>query len=164
MGNCIALSKPNREILWDDSLEDHRTPIRIAKTDGKVLEYHGASVLVRDFLPDFDGSGVGVSQQASQHLRPEHELRIGSAYYLLPLGTTSLTSRDEDPLAEDTKVLDSSCRRVKVVVKKQQLQELVSMTISVEEVLSEILRREDRRISSPRSWEPQLETIFEGSE
>lgn len=109
-----------------------------------------------------DGYGVGVSQQASQHLPPEHDLRIGSVYYLLPLGTTSL--KDEDALAEDTKVLGSSCKRIKVVIKKQQLQELLSKAISVEEVLSGILKREDCSISNPGSWKPQLETILEGSE
>lgn len=164
MGNCIALSKPNREILWDDDLEDHRT-LRIVKTDDKVLEYHGESILVRDLLPDFDGYGVGVSQQASQHLPPEHELRIGSAvHYPLLLGATSPTSKDEDPLAEETKVLGGTCKRIKVVIKKQELQELLSKTISFEEVLSGILKREDRSINSPRSWKPQLETICEGKE
>ncbi|KAG1359150.1 hypothetical protein COCNU_08G005960 [Cocos nucifera] len=164
MGNCIALSKPNREILWDDSLEDHRT-LWIVKTDGKVLEYHGECILVRDLLLDFDGYGVGVSQQASQHLPPEHQLRIGSVYYLLPLGATSLTSKDEDPLSEDTNILGSSCKRIKVVIKRHELQELLSKTISVEEALSRILKMEDRSFhDSPRSWKPQLETILEGCE
>lgn len=123
--------------------------LKIVKMDGKVLEYK-TSLLVKDLLVSFKGCGVGVTQKCTQYLPPDYELKLGHFYYLLPLDNL-------EPL--------DGVKRIKVVISKQQLQELLSKKVSVEEVLLGSMQRS--AFGSPHSmssWRPVLETITEGNE
>ncbi|XP_077249291.1 uncharacterized protein LOC143888764 [Tasmannia lanceolata] len=144
MGNCLALIRPSME----------EKVLRIVKMDGKILEYR-APVLVKDLLFNFDGYGIGISQNASQHLPSYHELKVGHMYYLLS-SPVKRSLIDEDPPV--------GLKRIKVVISKKQLQELMAKTISVEEVISGLHKGEWDGIDSTKSWSPKLETIPEGSE
>jgi len=152
MGTCISLSRLNEEILTELSPQERKI-LRVVKMDGKVLEYR-ASIHVRDVQLKFKGYGVGVSRRATQLLPLNHELRLGGVYYLLPLDVRVRSSEQGN----------RSKRMIRVVVTKQQLQEVLSKNTSVEEVLHELQRPEKISTGSWRSWKPQLETIEETSE
>ncbi|KAJ0964144.1 hypothetical protein J5N97_029266 [Dioscorea zingiberensis] len=144
MGNCVGVFNPKRGTTWH-CMEEEEQVLRIVKVDGKVLEY-STSVLVRDLISKFDGYGIGVSRGSSRCLTPEHELRVGRVYYLLPLAKDS-TDHEDQKKSDDIGV----SRRIKVVLTKQQVQEL----------LSRLQNKEEESGSYGASWKPQLETIFE---
>jgi hypothetical protein len=54
-------------------------------------------------------------------------------------------------------------KRIKVVITKQQLQQLLKKEISLEEVLLG-LEQKSSSLDSPRNWKPKLESIPEGLE
>lgn len=159
MGNCLVFLGPNRS-LWV-GLANSNKVLRIVKTDGKILEYH-VSILVKDLLLNFQGFGVGISQKASHHLPPHYELRIGHIYYLLP-STVSVTSAEERSPKTSTDSTGES-KQIKLIITKQQLQELLSKKISVEDVLSSCQRDALDGIDCTLNWRPKLETIPEGNE
>ncbi|KAJ4953549.1 hypothetical protein NE237_030381 [Protea cynaroides] len=152
MGNCYTLCRPLRSSTGLDKV------IRIAKSDGKMLEYR-APILVRDVLATLgDYSDVGISKEASKHesLPSDYELKIGNVYYLIPSSAATF------PLICHKK------KQIKVSITKQQLQELLSKTVTVEELLS-VCTGLDKKgawesVDSPTSWRPKLETILEGCE
>ncbi|KAM1127020.1 uncharacterized protein LOC126629727 [Malus sylvestris] len=123
MGNCLVLSKEDKVL-------------KVLKTDGKVLEFR-APTLVKDILSNFSGVGIGLSKQASEQLSPDCKLKPGKVYYMTPLPG----SAENDSAAT---------RRIKMVITKQRLQELLTKKISVQEVLS------DSKI-----WKPKLKSIPE---
>ena len=123
MGNCLVLSKENKVL-------------RVLKTDGKALELR-APALVKDILSNFSGVGISLSKQASEQLSPDCKLKLGKVYYMIPLPV----SAENDSAAT---------RRIKMVITKQQLQQLLTKKISLQEVLS------DSKI-----WKPKLKSIPE---
>lgn len=118
--------------------------------DGKILEYK-TSLLVKDLLFSFQGCGVAVTQKSTQYLPPDYKLKLGHFYYLLPL--------------DNLRPVDG-VKRIKVVISKQQLQELLSKKVSVEEVLLDSMQTSANFGSQhcTSSWRPVLETITEGNE
>lgn len=147
MGNYFALCIPcRRKCLW------------IVKMDGKKIQFRGP-ILVSDVLPNFSGLGVGESREALQHLPSNYELKIGRVYYLLP-GPASSRGCDVSAMDDEEQKASGVPKRIKVVITRQQLQELLSKKISVAELL--LSRPADS--SSLGNWKPKLDTIPEGIE
>ncbi|KAF8412063.1 hypothetical protein HHK36_000016 [Tetracentron sinense] len=159
MGNCFALCRPN----WNSSdrvatTGHHRINVlRVVKTDGKILEYR-ASILVKDLLVNFSGYGVSLSKEASQHLTPNYELKIGQLCYLLP------SPGSVNPTGISSDCTSVRIKRIKVIITKQQLQELLSKKASVEEMLTGLRKGIWDGVDSSPSWRPKLKTILEESE
>lgn len=149
MGNCVTIMSLRRSTTEHYNEEENLNDqvLRIVKVDGKVLEYT-TRLLVRDLLLNYDGYGVSVSPGASRCLSPEHELRVGRVYHLIPLAKK--VDNCEDEKSDGV----SSSRRIKVVLTKKQVQELLSKIQKEHEQESESCRA---------SWKPKLETIFEES-
>ncbi|KAM1070415.1 hypothetical protein ACFX13_002258 [Malus domestica] len=140
MGNYLVLSKEDKVL-------------RVLKTDGKVLEFR-APTLVKDILSNFSGVGISLSKQASEQLSPDYKLKLGKVYYMIPLPS----SAENDSAAT---------RRIKIVVTKQRLQELLTKQISVEEVLSASgpeKKASSSCVDSSKIWKPKLKSITEGIE
>ncbi|KAL6320437.1 hypothetical protein AAG906_007134 [Vitis piasezkii] len=151
MGNCFALCiLSKRRVLW------------VVKRDGKMIQFRGP-ILVKDVLVNFSGLGVGVSREALQHLPSDYELKIGKVYYLLPCPCSSggsVSAPEVSSMADDGGQKGSGMKRIKVVITKQQLQDLLSKQISLEE----LLLSQSVDLSSPRNWKPKLDPIPEGIE
>ncbi|XP_068649599.1 uncharacterized protein [Aristolochia californica] len=156
MGNCLYVesSKPNTDNSGDERI------LRVVKKDGKILEYT-KSIPVKDVLLDFDHCGIGLTQNASQLLPLNHELKVGQLYYLLP--SVGEKESDEETPA-DGSVGGDGIKRIKVVITKQQLQQLMSKKLSMEEVLSGLQGCLWNDVDSETTWKPKLDTIPEGSE
>ncbi|KAK1307494.1 hypothetical protein QJS10_CPA10g00673 [Acorus calamus] len=150
MGNCVVLLRSPPERL-----------LRIVKSDGKILEYK-TSTLVREILVNFKGYAIGSSRKAMKYLPPEHQLRVGRVYYLLPLVIPSSASADRSVQAKAEN--QGGCTRIKVIITKQQLQELLLKKSSVEEVFIGMEKGVVDSLQSIASWRPMLETIPEGCE
>ncbi|KAL4347556.1 hypothetical protein GQ457_17G023150 [Hibiscus cannabinus] len=101
--------------------------VRVVKIDGKMLEFK-APLLVQDVL---------VSKTVSPHLPRNYELKMGSA--------TSSSVADTQQAG--------GVKRIKVVITKQELQQLLNKKVSVAEVLA--------GLEKPRNWKPKLESILE---
>ncbi|XP_054789239.1 uncharacterized protein LOC129294778 [Prosopis cineraria] len=145
MGNCLALCDP----CSGSALAQQGTIVRVTKPDGKILEFR-TPVVVRQILEDFPALILCVSKEASDPLSPDHELKAGRLYYLLP----NLSSPGNTNAG-------SGMKRVKIVITKQQLEQLVAKQISLEDVLSDV---QSRTLDLPCSWRPQLDSIPEGNE
>lgn len=161
MGNCSALGKPKRKSIIMSCAPkgpkpmckcNHHEVLRVMKTDGKILEYT-RPMLVKNVLMNFPGYGIGLSKRPLRQLPLNYELKVGHVYYLLPLSSSDYSSSSLG--MEGT---SSGTKRIKVIITKQQLEELLSKKISVEEKLLEIQKESMSR------WRPVLETIPEGSE
>ncbi|KAH7543750.1 hypothetical protein ACOSQ2_031862 [Xanthoceras sorbifolium] len=144
----------------------HKKVVRIVKMDGKILEMK-SPVKVEEILRSFSGSGIdGVSEKLAPEFLPlNHQLKLGKVYYVLP----SVTSDKEKAVeAEAEAEAGGGVRRIKVVITKKQLQQLLEKQLSVEEVLLTVGRRRRSaswEVDSPTSnWKPKLEAIPEGSE
>lgn len=134
----------------------------MVKRDGKMIQFRGP-ILVKDVLVNFSGLGVGVSREALQHLPSDYELKIGKVYYLLPCPCSSggsVSAPEVSSVADDGGQKGSGMKRIKVVITKQQLQDLLSKQISLEE----LLLSQSVDLSSPRNWKPKLDPIPEGIE
>uniref|UniRef100_A0A7N2KVE3 Uncharacterized protein n=1 Tax=Quercus lobata TaxID=97700 RepID=A0A7N2KVE3_QUELO len=159
MGNCSALGKPKRKSIIMSCAPkgpkpmckcNHQEVLRVMKTDGKILEYT-RPMLVKNVLMNFPGYGIGLSKRPLRQLPLNYELKVGHVYYLLPLSRSDYSSSSLG--MEGT---NSGTKRIKVIITKQQLEELLSKKISVEEKLLEIQKESMSR------WRPVLETIPEG--
>ncbi|KAJ1381010.1 hypothetical protein SESBI_45546 [Sesbania bispinosa] len=107
--------------------------VRIAKPDGKILEF-SSPIHVKDILTaNFPAYGIGVSKKAIEPLPPDHELKAGRLYHLIP----SLCSHPNLPSLGNKEPGDG-IKRIKVVITKQQLEQLVTKQISLEDILSEV--------------------------
>ncbi|KAG5558906.1 hypothetical protein RHGRI_008748 [Rhododendron griersonianum] len=156
MGNCVGGAAADKR---------HRV-LRIVKVDGKILELK-SPITVNDLSVNFSGFGVFVSETASQSLPPACELKMGKIYYLRPFpASTGIISPTSTPSAVETEETGAA-KRITVVITKQQLQELLSKRISVEDVLSGLGvggRTSSCIDSHSNCWKPKLEPIQEVSE
>lgn len=123
--------------------------IRLVKTDEKIMEFREPS-LVSELLGNHSGFVASLTKEASEHLPPNYELKVGETCHLLP----------------DSSVSNSSnTKRIKVVLTKKQLHELLTEKASLEEILSELERRRTCCFDdSSSNWKPNLESIPEGTE
>lgn len=125
MGNCLDLCKPSSGSCIAKKVK----LVRVAKPDGKILEF-STPIHVKDILTSYPAYGVGVSKKVTEHLSPDHELKAGRLYYLLP-------SLHSPPNLASLRT-GGGIKRIKVIITKQQLQQLVTKQISVEDILSEV--------------------------
>ncbi|XP_027339138.1 uncharacterized protein LOC113852936 [Abrus precatorius] len=142
MGNCLAMTK-------------HVKAVRVAKPDGKVLEF-SSPIHVKDILTNFPTYGIGVSKKATKPLFPDHELKAGRLYYLLP----SLHSPPNLSTLMKGET-GGGIKRIKVIITKQQLEQLVTKQISVEDILSEV---QTVSVNLPSNGKPKLDSIPEENE
>lgn len=157
MGNCFVLCRitTSSRIVADDVVPKHGKVSRVVKTDGKVLEFR-APILVKDILFNFSSFGISVSKQAPEQLPSNYELKSGKVYYMVPL-LSCVTEEDRTA---------SATTRIKVVITKQQLQELLTNQISVQKVLpvSGPKIKPCNLVDSSTNWKPKLLSIPEGRE
>lgn len=128
--------------------------MRVAKPDGKILEF-STPIYVKDILTNYPAYDVGVSKQVTEPLSLDQELKAGRLYYMIPSlhftpNGTSLTNRQTD----------GGIKRIKVVITKQQLEQLVTKQISVEDIISE----GQTAVSFPNNRKPKLDSIPEEHE
>ncbi|XP_062000783.1 uncharacterized protein LOC133718014 [Rosa rugosa] len=160
MGNCFVLCRISTasRIVSEDVAPKQGKVVKVLKMDGKVLEFR-APILVKNVLLSFSGSaGIGVSKQlASEHLPANYELKLGKFYYMVPLlGSVTKNNR----------TASATTRRIKIVITRQQLQELLTNQVSVQKLLSfsgpEI--KPCNLVDPSTNWKPKLQVIPEGSE
>ncbi|KAF7830787.1 uncharacterized protein G2W53_013120 [Senna tora] len=156
MGNCLGLCELSSRYGMVGDLGLKNKVVRVAKMDGKILEF-SSPVLVKQVLTNFPALGICASKEASQFLSPEYELKAGRLYYLLPSSTNVSCIGNTEGCG--------GTKRVKVVITKKQLQQLVSKQISIEDLLSlSQVPHSDRSSDLQNNWRPKLDSIPEGNE
>ncbi|XP_062119990.1 uncharacterized protein LOC133834401 [Humulus lupulus] len=129
--------------------------VRVVKIDGKVLTFM-EPILVQDVVVkvsgDTNSSVIGLSKEAlsSETLPLDYELKLGKVYYVV----TSINKNPSGISSMDKEV--GGVKRIKIVITKQQLKELLNKQISMEEVLLSGMEK-----SSTANWKPNLESIPE---
>ncbi|RZC57191.1 hypothetical protein C5167_004486 [Papaver somniferum] len=136
MGSCflIQLRQPKRISSIDTPVESTTTTcqekvVRVLKMSGKVAVAYRSSVLVKDVLVNFTGFGLEISEESSQILPPNYELKTGNVYYLHPTN-----SQSED----NNQNLSGEVKQIKVIITKQQLQELLTKKGSIEGMIANV--------------------------
>ncbi|KGN48264.1 uncharacterized protein LOC101213283 [Cucumis sativus] len=167
MGNCNCLFIDNK-------------PIRIMKTDGKILEYKSPT-RVFQVLSDFSGHEISDAVPVSHHLHRTAKLLSGHLYFLIPKEPEEKKPKKAVRFAEPEKetATGGGVVRIKVVMTKKELQEMVERGgISAEEMIckikngcGEISSRsemeeeedddDDDEESELQRWKPVLESIPE---
>ncbi|XWS38049.1 hypothetical protein CRYUN_Cryun19dG0097500 [Craigia yunnanensis] len=162
MGNCCALLRPSEGscLIRVVNPNPDQKVLQVVKMDGKILEFR-APLLVKDVLVKFSGSGIGLSKTVAQHLPLNYELKMGKVYYFLPsVDHVGAPTPESNSDTQQT----GAVKRIKVVITKQELQQLLTKQISVEEVLAGLEKRNGNFVVSPRNWKPKLESILEENE
>ncbi|PON83084.1 hypothetical protein TorRG33x02_210580 [Trema orientale] len=166
MGNCLVLQEK---------------VIKVMKPDGKVLEYR-SPIKVLEVLSEFSGHALSETAAVNQHLRPETRLLGGRLYHLVPLPLQPQVAvkkkkkvRFSEPEMEADQQQEPSSKvvRIKLVISKQELQELLKTGgVSVGDMVSK-LHTEETKDGSDRfddhdgddqqvgCWKPVLESIPE---
>ncbi|KAK2387115.1 hypothetical protein P8452_25327 [Trifolium repens] len=122
MGNYLALCKPiSRSCYIFDTMEKHVKFVRVTKEDGKILEF-SSPIYVKDILTNFPSNSIGVTKNAKEILSQDDELKSGKLYYMIP------HNKEAEP--------EAGIKRIKVLITKKQLQQLVTEKISLQELLS----------------------------
>ncbi|GAY33119.1 hypothetical protein KPL70_018511 [Citrus sinensis] len=163
MGNCLML---------EEKL------IKVMKTDGKILEYK-APVKVQDVLAEFAGHAISDSFPEIRHLMPDFKLLGGNLYFLVPVPLPSRKVekkkvRFSEEEARDGAKETSSVVRMKVVIRKQELQDLLLLqkggVVSVQDVGSWLQGKQSTNSqavgfqdggNNNEGWKPELESIPE---
>lgn len=128
------------------SIRRNRKVLKVVKVDGKVIEFT-SPVAVKEF----EGFGVKSSRESSKLLPPSLELRLGNTYYLFPSDPPkNQTVVDDDGGVSTT----TAVKRIKIVITKKQLEELLSKKTSVEKIIFGI----------HPNWKPSLVAIPEENE
>ncbi|CAL0326735.1 unnamed protein product [Lupinus luteus] len=123
MGNCLVLQE---------------NVVRIMKIDGKILEYK-IPIKVEQVLKEFSGHAVYDSLPFLQHLHPNTKLVCDQFYYLVPLPTPQLPKAIKKVRFSDPEVQESRVVRVKIVISKKELHDMLQKEgISVEKMLSRV--------------------------
>ncbi|GLT48300.1 hypothetical protein SLA2020_219330 [Shorea laevis] len=158
MGNCLAPCSCHGALKAKS-----KKVLQIEKMDGKMLEFK-TPVLVKDVLVNFSSVGIGLSKSARERLPPDYELKLGKVYYFLPPSssgsTEASTAREHNSSMADTR----AAKRIKVVITKQQLQQLLSKQVTTEEILAGPKKNNCYIIDESTNWKPKLESIPEGIE
>lgn len=164
MGNCFqwhnhkGSSSPLPPPTSSSATARHRKVLRVVNTvDSKILEYT-RPMLVKDVLINFSaGFSIGLSEKPLTVLPQNYKLKMGNVYYLFPVSSTGRTSA----------AADGTTKRIKLIITKKELQELLSNKISVEEMCLLGMNKKDnpwRGVSSLSRWRPALQSIPEGIE
>ncbi|MED6209621.1 hypothetical protein PIB30_056512 [Stylosanthes scabra] len=153
MGNSLALCRP---ISGSCISSNHGNKVvRVAKPDGKVIEF-STPIHVKEILANLQASGsVCMSKVSSESLSPDFELKPGRLYYLLP----SQGIKEQGNNSNDNN--NNGLKRIKVVITKHQLRQLVTKQISVEDILSEV---QLQTVGVHNTRMPKLDSIPEEKE
>ncbi|KAJ7976129.1 DUF4228 domain-containing protein [Quillaja saponaria] len=156
MGNCLVLQE---------------NIVKIMKADGKILEYK-APIKVQQVLSEFSGHAISDTVPVIRHLQQDTRLFGGQLYYLVPLPLPSpkvgkKKVRFLNPEVQIEK--ESSVVRVKLVISKQQLQDMLQKEgISVNEMVARLQSEEGidggdvlKTDDCCEGWKPVLESIPE---
>ncbi|XWS43414.1 hypothetical protein CRYUN_Cryun16bG0101600 [Craigia yunnanensis] len=156
MGNCLVLEEK---------------VIRVMKTDGKILEYQ-APIKVQQVLSDFFGHALSDSFSGCQHLQPDAKLLSGHLYYLRSVSSPSQKSKKKKVRFSNAEVNDELVSlgvvRIKLIISKQELQELLQKGVSAHDMVSQIQSKQSKNGidtsdvgDNCRGWKPVLESIAE---
>lgn len=155
MGNCLVLQEK---------------VIKVMKPDGKILEYK-TPIKVQQVLSDFSGHAVSDSFQAFQHLQPDTKLLGGQLYYLvpLPLPSPEVKKKVRFSIPEEEDGQGTGVVRIKLVISKQELQEMLQKGgVSVDDMVSQLQGQQrvqkhnmSNNYNNSRGWKPVLESIPE---
>ncbi|KAL4626616.1 hypothetical protein ACB092_05G110000 [Castanea dentata] len=146
--------------------------IKIRKTDGKILTYK-APMKVHQILSEFPGHAISDTLPVLRHLKPDTKLLRNHVYYLLPLPLSSpkvgkkKTVRFANP--EEEAVQESGVVRIKLVITKKELQEMIQKgVVAVDEMVSQLHIKkgidsadEFTADDDSKGWKPDLESIPE---
>ncbi|KAK8965072.1 hypothetical protein KSP40_PGU009977 [Platanthera guangdongensis] len=105
----------------------------------------------------FHAFGVSIWNISTLFLQPDHELRSGEACHLVPLGAPQFSGSPDlkPPAGVNEGKEEGGSKRVKIFLTKKQLQELLSMNGSLDEMA--YVAGE----GNCGSWKPELDTILE---
>ncbi|PON42411.1 hypothetical protein PanWU01x14_281690 [Parasponia andersonii] len=167
MGNCLVLQEK---------------VIKVMKPDGKVLEYR-SPIKVLEVLSEFSGHTLSETAAVNQHLRPETRLLGGRLYHLVPLPLQpqgAVKKKKKVRFSEPETEADqqqqepiSKVVRIKLVISKQELQELLKTGgVSAGDMVSKLHTKETKDGSDRFDhddgddqqvgcWKPALESIPE---
>ncbi|KAK0585305.1 hypothetical protein LWI29_026532 [Acer saccharum] len=157
MGNCIVLEEK---------------VVKVMKTDGKILEYK-APMKVHQVLSEFSGHALSDSSLPETfHLHQDVKLLGGNLYYLVPLPPlpspkkkkVRFSDHREEEKEGDHGQGTGNIVRIKLVISKQQLQELLQKGgISVHDMVSQLQGKQttNDHVDNCKGWKPELESIPE---
>ncbi|WOG98307.1 hypothetical protein DCAR_0417648 [Daucus carota subsp. sativus] len=155
MGNCFALQEKF---------------VQVMKTDGKILEYR-APLQVNQVLSEYPGHAVSLTPLVTQWLQADAKMRAGHVYYLLPLPVPSLElDKNYSNTKEVAEQENRGVVRIKLLVRKQDLEEMLDQGGSVEELILQLQNNQLVRsfknldIDASRNstgWKPVLPSIPE---
>ncbi|KAL2921693.1 3-hydroxybenzoate 6-hydroxylase [Bienertia sinuspersici] len=153
MGNNFALSKKGKEVL------------QVLKVnDGKILKFT-APIKVKNLLINYPNIYVALFWDATHCLLLEYKLKVGKVYYLVPYFITiiqddyvSSTLLCYIPQPKDRGV------RIKVVVTKQQLRQLLINQVRLETMFLGIDKKTRKSVGLSSIHLQKLEPIVEESE
>lgn len=162
MGNCSAVCGRNNISSYGTvEKSKNKYVVQLVKIDGKIMEF-SAPILVKDVLQHFSGYNIALSREALQHLPLNSWLKLGDIYYLVP-SVESLESAEGSRKVE--KEESGGVKRIKVVITRQQLQDLLSKQALAVDILSglksEICSGDEKCMTI---WKPKLESIPEEHE
>ncbi|XP_022133156.1 uncharacterized protein LOC111005826 [Momordica charantia] len=162
MGNCLFVEEK---------------PIRIMKSDGKILEYKSPT-RVFQVLSDFSGGhAIADAVPVTHHLHHSAKLLSGHLYFLIP--TDSAPEAEEKPKKAvrfavpeketgEGEISGGRAIRIKVVMTKKELEEMIENGgIWGDEMMSkikssgEISCRDELEKEELQRWKPALESIPE---
>ncbi|XP_044463932.1 uncharacterized protein LOC123194662 [Mangifera indica] len=141
MGNCLVRQEKM---------------IKVMKTDGGVLQYK-APIKVKDVLSEFSGHSLSDSLPEIRKLRPEAKLLGGNLYFLVPKVEKKKVRFSDQKAAGDGQETSGKLR-IKLVISKQELQELLQKEgVSIQEMISQ----SKNEVQYSKVWKPELESIPE---
>ncbi|PIN22920.1 hypothetical protein CDL12_04357 [Handroanthus impetiginosus] len=161
MGNLFHLSVLKSPCI-KLSISKSRKVLQIVKMDGKIIEFK-SPILVKEMLINFEGFVVTSSREAPKQLPPTCKLQLGKIYYLLPSKADEPNKLEGGASTRDeTEPNGTSVKRIKVVITKKQLEELLTKKTSVEKIILGI----DKAClaNSAANWKPSLGAIPEENE
>ncbi|KAG7034500.1 hypothetical protein SDJN02_04230, partial [Cucurbita argyrosperma subsp. argyrosperma] len=154
-------------------------PIRIMKTDGKILEYKSPT-RVFQVLSDFSGHQISDAVPVSQHLHPTAKLLAGHLYFLIPAEAAEKKPKKTVRFADSEKEESGGdgggengggtgrVVRIKLVMTKKELQEMVERGgISGDEMICKIksgsgeISCTELEEDEEQRWKPALQSIPE---
>ncbi|MBA0776572.1 hypothetical protein Gotri_011553 [Gossypium trilobum] len=152
MGNCLA---------------QQQKLIRVMKIDGKILEYQ-PPIKVEQVLSDFPAHAISDTFSGFHHFQSDAKLLPGHLYYLLPLPSTAINKSKEkkvrflNPEVNDDGKGSPGVVRIKLIITKQELQELIQKQgVTVQDMVSQIHKSDAIGNSGGWKWKPVLESIDE---
>ncbi|KAI3832642.1 hypothetical protein MKW98_002188 [Papaver atlanticum] len=160
--------------------------VEVMKTDGSVLEYK-TPLRVHEVLSEFAGHAISDTPPVHHHLWPHAEMFSGSLYYLLPPALLLPSSSSFSGYSDTEKKLHGSINprnkhrtrtstnvaRIKVVITKRELKEMLSkkeiVSSSFQEIISQNHNKETSKQDSYtvddaencKEWRPILVRIPE---